>query len=92
MLPTEYLAYKVYTVDVERILLEDPELLPFPEDSQECIISSLGLHWINDLLGLCTTTDVPVFRTNNVPVDRYFDSSPKNFAAGLPVVAVHAWG
>lgn len=39
-------------VDVERVLLDDPELLPFPEQSLDCIMSSMSLHWINDLLGV----------------------------------------
>ena len=38
-------------VPVERILLDEHELLPFEENSQDCIISNLALHWVNDLPG-----------------------------------------
>ncbi|KAI9096644.1 S-adenosyl-L-methionine-dependent methyltransferase [Phlyctochytrium arcticum] len=39
-----------YEVPVERIQ-GDEELLPFADDSVDCIMSSLSLHWINDIPG-----------------------------------------
>ncbi|KAF9907782.1 hypothetical protein BX616_000325 [Lobosporangium transversale] len=39
-----------YEVPVERRVV-DEENLPFPENSLECVISSLSMHWINDLPG-----------------------------------------
>ncbi|KAH8555674.1 S-adenosyl-L-methionine-dependent methyltransferase [Umbelopsis sp. PMI_123] len=39
-----------YDVDVERMVV-DEELLPFEENSLEAVVSSLSMHWINDLPG-----------------------------------------
>ncbi|KAF9098607.1 hypothetical protein BGX27_000761 [Mortierella sp. AM989] len=39
-----------YEVPIERRIV-DEENLPFPENSLECVISSLSMHWINDLPG-----------------------------------------
>ncbi|CAO3575204.1 unnamed protein product [Mortierella alpina] len=39
-----------YEVPVERRVV-DEENLPFPENSLECVVSSLSMHWINDLPG-----------------------------------------
>src|SRR5690349_11220016 len=38
------------TVPVERRVV-DEEHLPFEENSLECVVSSLSMHWINDLPG-----------------------------------------
>jgi NADH dehydrogenase [ubiquinone] 1 alpha subcomplex assembly factor 5 len=40
----------VILVPVERRVV-DEENLPFPENSLECVVSSLSMHWINDLPG-----------------------------------------
>ncbi|KAG0301186.1 hypothetical protein BGZ98_008556 [Dissophora globulifera] len=40
----------VYEVPVERRVV-DEEHLPFQENSLECVVSSLSMHWINDLPG-----------------------------------------
>jgi NADH dehydrogenase [ubiquinone] 1 alpha subcomplex assembly factor 5 len=37
-------------VPVERRVV-DEEHLPFEENSLECVVSSLSMHWINDLPG-----------------------------------------
>ncbi|TPX77757.1 hypothetical protein CcCBS67573_g01004 [Chytriomyces confervae] len=37
-------------VPIERVV-GDEELLPFPEDSFDCVMSSMALHWVNDLPG-----------------------------------------
>ncbi|KAG0266665.1 hypothetical protein BG011_001512 [Mortierella polycephala] len=39
-----------YEVPVERRVV-DEENLPFKENSLECVVSSLSMHWINDLPG-----------------------------------------
>ncbi|KAI8984749.1 S-adenosyl-L-methionine-dependent methyltransferase [Mycotypha africana] len=39
-----------YEVPVERQLV-DEELLPFKQDSLDAVLSSLSLHWVNDLPG-----------------------------------------
>ncbi|GAB5589183.1 hypothetical protein Unana1_04083 [Umbelopsis nana] len=39
-----------YDVDVERMVV-DEELLPFEENSLEAVVSSLSMHWVNDLPG-----------------------------------------
>ncbi|KAF9360861.1 hypothetical protein BGX34_007461 [Mortierella sp. NVP85] len=39
-----------YEVPVERRVV-DEEHLPFEENSLECVVSSLSMHWINDLPG-----------------------------------------
>ncbi|KAJ3333121.1 hypothetical protein HDU76_011341 [Blyttiomyces sp. JEL0837] len=41
---------QVYEVSTERVVA-DEELLPFPENTFDCILSSLSMHWINDLPG-----------------------------------------
>ncbi|KAI8831058.1 S-adenosyl-L-methionine-dependent methyltransferase [Chytriomyces cf. hyalinus JEL632] len=41
---------KKYEVPIERVV-GDEELLPFPEDSFDCVMSSMALHWVNDLPG-----------------------------------------
>jgi NADH dehydrogenase [ubiquinone] 1 alpha subcomplex assembly factor 5 len=41
----------VYLVDVERMVV-DEELLPFEENSLEAVVSSLSMHWVNDLPGM----------------------------------------
>lgn len=41
----------VAIVPVDRVLLRDHEILPFEENSQDCIMSSMGMHWVNDLPG-----------------------------------------
>jgi NADH dehydrogenase [ubiquinone] 1 alpha subcomplex assembly factor 5 len=38
-------------VEVERRVV-DEELLPFEEDSIDAVVSSLSLHWVNDLPGI----------------------------------------
>lgn len=38
-------------VEVERMVV-DEELLPFEENSLEAVVSSLSMHWINDLPGM----------------------------------------
>jgi len=38
--------------ELERILVPDEETVPFPERSQDAIVSCLSLHWINDLPGV----------------------------------------
>lgn len=52
---------KTALVPVERILLSDPETLPFEENSQDCIMSSMGMHWVNDLPGESTLRDIKPF-------------------------------
>ncbi|RUP43501.1 S-adenosyl-L-methionine-dependent methyltransferase [Jimgerdemannia flammicorona] len=42
------------SVEVERRLV-DEEFLPFEENSLEAVVSSLSLHWVNDLPGERTT-------------------------------------
>ena len=42
---------KKYEIPVERRLM-DEELLEFPENSLECVLSNLSLHWVNDLPGM----------------------------------------
>ncbi|KAJ3026840.1 UNVERIFIED_CONTAM: NADH dehydrogenase [ubiquinone] 1 alpha subcomplex assembly factor 5 [Siphonaria sp. JEL0065] len=39
-----------YEVSTERIHA-DEELLPFPEDTFDCVLSSMSMHWVNDLPG-----------------------------------------
>jgi len=39
-----------FDVPVERMVV-DEEALPFDENSQEAILSSMALHWVNDLPG-----------------------------------------
>lgn len=39
------------TVEVERRVV-DEEILPFEENSLEAVVSSLSMHWVNDLPGL----------------------------------------
>ncbi|KAF9435705.1 hypothetical protein BGZ76_005696 [Entomortierella beljakovae] len=39
-----------YEVPIERRVV-DEENLPFPENSLDCVVSSLSMHWINDLPG-----------------------------------------
>ncbi|KAK9722688.1 hypothetical protein K7432_002499 [Basidiobolus ranarum] len=39
-----------YDVEVERRVI-DEEMLPFEENSLEAVVSSLSLHWVNDLPG-----------------------------------------
>ncbi|KAM3579419.1 hypothetical protein VKS41_008277 [Umbelopsis sp. WA50703] len=39
-----------YDVEVERKVV-DEELLPFEENSLEAVVSSLSMHWVNDLPG-----------------------------------------
>ncbi|KAG0000233.1 hypothetical protein BGZ79_006170 [Entomortierella chlamydospora] len=38
-------------VEYEERRVVDEELLPFEENSLECVVSSLSMHWINDLPG-----------------------------------------
>jgi NADH dehydrogenase [ubiquinone] 1 alpha subcomplex assembly factor 5 len=46
-----------YEVQVSRMVV-DEELLPFEKNSEECIMSNLSLHWVNDLLGtFCQVND-----------------------------------
>jgi NADH dehydrogenase [ubiquinone] 1 alpha subcomplex assembly factor 5 len=33
-------------------MVVDEELLPFEENSLEAVVSSLSMHWINDLPGM----------------------------------------
>jgi NADH dehydrogenase [ubiquinone] 1 alpha subcomplex assembly factor 5 len=39
-----------FTVEVERKVVNE-ELLPFEENSLEAVVSSLSMHWVNDLPG-----------------------------------------
>ncbi|KAI9208142.1 S-adenosyl-L-methionine-dependent methyltransferase [Polychytrium aggregatum] len=53
---SEKLLYRDQDLDAEREVtikrqIVDEELLPFEENSVECILSSLSLHWVNDLPG-----------------------------------------
>ncbi|KAL1876899.1 hypothetical protein VTK73DRAFT_8976 [Phialemonium thermophilum] len=41
-------------IDLSREVLADPESLPFEAGSFDLVMSSLSLHWINDLPGLLT--------------------------------------
>jgi hypothetical protein len=43
-------------VEIERLLIEDEEMVPFEENSLDVILSGLSLHWINDLPGRYKTT------------------------------------
>ncbi|KAH8927934.1 S-adenosyl-L-methionine-dependent methyltransferase [Atractiella rhizophila] len=38
--------------EIERILVEDEEILPFEPESNDIVMSNLALHWINDLPGV----------------------------------------
>lgn len=42
-------------VEVERKVV-DEEYLPFKEDSLEAVVSSMSMHWVNDLPGKERTT------------------------------------
>lgn len=44
------LILKCFKVQVERRVV-DEEHLPFEESSVEAIVSSLSMHWVNDLPG-----------------------------------------
>jgi len=37
---------------VERRIIPTLETLPFEENSVDCVISNLALHWVNDLPGI----------------------------------------
>ncbi|GAA94755.1 uncharacterized protein L969DRAFT_87517 [Mixia osmundae IAM 14324] len=41
-----------YALPVERLLIEDIERLPFEPNSLDVVMSSLALHWVNDLPGV----------------------------------------
>ncbi|KAK5998087.1 Arginine-hydroxylase NDUFAF5 [Cladobotryum mycophilum] len=40
------------TLNVTRLVLEDEETLPFEPESFDLVLSSLSMHWINDLPGI----------------------------------------
>ena len=41
-------------LDIQRHVLEDEEILPYEAGSFDLVMSSLSLHWINDLPGILT--------------------------------------
>ena len=44
-----------YEVETTRVV-GDEELLPFKEDTFDAVLSSLSLHWVNDLPGIFVVT------------------------------------
>lgn len=44
-------------VEVERKVV-DEEYLPFKEDSLEAVVSSMSMHWVNDLPGMERITKI----------------------------------
>lgn len=41
-------------MDIQRVVLPHPEAVPFEDESFDLVLSSLSLHWLNDLPGVLT--------------------------------------